>query len=166
LTPVKAMARTMASDVAMAEAPRHRNRMPVSAKRIGLAAGGALAGTLAAVYPIEAGLAFVDAHAMVAAFCFLGALAGFLDAEVQPQAATRPAVAAGVKRADSAQMLSAFGTLFANSAALLAAWLVVFEAPAKTPWAITVGFWWLFGATAQISAGILARVRVVDPDVA
>src|SRR5689334_12619260 len=110
----------------MTRIPWHRNGIspPVLAKQIALAMGGAVAGTMAAVYPIMAGLAFIHPFAMVAAFCLLGGIAGSLDPDsaaagpaAQPGSATT-VVAAGVKRADSAQMLSAFGMLFANSAAL------------------------------------------------
>lgn len=157
----------------MARNSWHRNGTspPVLAKRIALGMGGALAGTMAAVYPIMAGLAFIHPFAMVAGFCVLGGIAGFLDSDSQaagpaarPDSATT-VVAAGVKRVDSVQMLSGFGMLFANSAALLAAWLVVVEAPPKISWAIAIGFWWLFGITAQTGAGVLARFRAVDPEV-
>jgi hypothetical protein len=145
--------------------------LPRSAKRFGLGFGGALAGIVAAAYAIETGLAFVAPYAMVATFALLGGCAGLLDPDVGRQ--QRPAsrhdratvVAAGVKRADTIPMLSAFGTLFANSAALSAALLVVLEAPPKGSFAMTIGFCWLFGVAAQITAGILARVHAVHPEV-
>jgi hypothetical protein len=34
------------------------------------------------------------------------------------------------------------------------------------PRAIAIGFWWLFGVTLQIAAGVLARLRAVDPGIA
>jgi len=144
---------------------------PALARRIGLAAGGTLAGMLVAVYPITAGVAFIDPFEMVAVFALVGAIASWAGAEAQPRgrAALRGeatvAIAAGVKRADSTQMLSAFGTLFANSAGLLAASLVVAEVPPRVPWAIVIGVGWLLGVASQISTGILARVRAVDPEV-
>jgi hypothetical protein len=150
---------------------RTRMSAPALAWRMGVAAGGALAGMLVAVYLITAGVAFIDPFEMVAVFALVGAIASWAAAEAQPRgrAALRGeatvAIAAGVKRADSIQTLGAFGTLFANSAALLAASLVVAEAPPRVPWAIVIGVGWLLGVASQISAGILARVRAVDPEV-
>jgi hypothetical protein len=174
LTVVKAMRCFVASNLLMTGKRRHSSkrgrRALVFARRVALGVGGALAGAMAAVYLIKTGLTFVEPVGMFAAFAFVGGIAGFLGVDLdQPRwAAVRrgeaTAVEARGRKADPVELLSVMGTLLAQSSAFMAAWLIVFEAPLKMSWAIVIGFWWLFGVSVQASAGILARLRAVDPE--
>jgi hypothetical protein len=62
------------------------------------------------------------------------------------------------------ELLSTAGTLIANSSAVVTAWKFLSNVPATILTSRTIGFWWLFGVTLQIAAGILVRLRAVDPE--
>jgi hypothetical protein len=127
-------------------------RSVVLARRVAHGLGGALAGTLVATCLAQAGLAFADPYALLAAFTLAGGAAAFVGVEI------------GGRKTDSAAVLSVAGTLAANATALAAALLIVLEAPARTGSGMMIGFWWVFGIAAQAAAGVLARVRALDPD--
>jgi hypothetical protein len=115
------------------------------ARRIGLALGGAVVGMVAALHAIDAGLAFLRNPEFLAVFTLVGGVAAYLGADVEPPARPR----------DSAAALSAVGTLLAGSAALAGAWLLILQMPATGVWAMVLTVGWLFGVTAQVSAGLL-----------
>jgi hypothetical protein len=54
------------------------------------------------------------------------------------------------------ERLRAAGTFIASASAFVAASLLLSHVPSTIPRAVAIGFWWLFGVTLQIAAGLLA----------
>jgi hypothetical protein len=94
------------------------------------------------------------------ALMILGSVGGFMGIEVGP---LLPAPRR--KRLRAIDLMSGAGTLAANSAALVALWVIFTETRPHIAWTVLVGFCWVFGVTLQIAAGILARLRVADPGI-
>jgi hypothetical protein len=42
-------------------------------------------------------------------------------------------------------------------------YFIALDAPLRPIWTIVIGVCWLFGVTMQIAAGMIARLRKVDP---
>ena len=145
-----------------ARARREYARLPSLAKRAGLGISGALNGAITAAWLAEAGVTFFHPAVLAAAMMFFGWSGGFIgvttESFVARQKASRPT--------HPCEVLSAGGTVVANATAFVAAWLLLSHAAPTIPRAIAIGFWWLFGVTLQVAAGLLARLRAVDPEIA
>lgn len=133
------------------------------ARRIGFALGGAVAGTIMAIF----GLILLKPPKLAFAFTLAGAGAAFVGASIVPPhvAAARQAPTSGRITVESATLLSAFGTLVTNSSAFVAVWLFIFQVPGEVTWAAVIGFWSLFGVAAQTSGGIFARLPTAAPEI-
>jgi hypothetical protein len=135
------------------------------AKRTGLGMSGALNGAIAAAFLGYAGISLFDAVGMAAALMIFGWTGGFTGVTVassQLAGRERERLSSG---GDPSEVLSSVGTFVANVAALIAAWLFLSSAPPTVLGAAAIGFWWLFGVTLQIGAGVLARLRTVEPGI-
>jgi hypothetical protein len=129
---------------------------------------GASCGVFVAAYVSKAGIEVLDPLGLALALTVVGAIGFYLGIDIPPPPHARQnelyAVPA-VQRADSAERLSAAGTLAAAMAALVSVYIIVFDAPLRPIWIIVIGFCWLFGVTMQIAAGTIARLRKADPAV-
>jgi hypothetical protein len=128
------------------------------AKRTGLGMSGALNGAIAAAFLGYAGISLFDAVGMAAALMIFGWTGGFTGVTVassQLAGRERERLSSG---GDPSEVLSSVGTL-------IAAWLFLSSAPPTVLGAAAIGFWWLFGVTLQIGAGVLARLRTVEPGI-
>ena len=134
------------------------------AKRTGLGMSGALNGAIAAAFLGYAGISLFDAVGMAAALMIFGwtGVIGVTVASSQLAGRERERLSSG---GDPSEVLSSVGTFVANVAALIAAWLFLSSAPPTVLGAAAIGFWWLFGVTLQIGAGVLARLRTVEPGI-
>jgi hypothetical protein len=95
-------------------------------------------------------------------FGWTGGFTGVTVASSQLAGRERERLSSG---GDPSEVLSSVGTFVANVAALIAAWLFLSSAPPTVLGAAAIGFWWLFGVTLQIGAGVLARLRTVEPGI-
>jgi hypothetical protein len=136
------------------------------AKRAGLGISGALNGAIAAAYLVDAGASFFDPIGMAAALMIFGWSGGFIGVSIEPSVAAGRETDRLHRTARPSEVMSAGGTFVANATAFIAAWMLLSHAPPTTARAIAIGFWWLFGVTLQIAAGVLARLRAVDPGIA
>lgn len=133
------------------------------AKRTGLGMSGALNGAIAAAFLGYAGISLFDAVGMAAALMIFGWTGGFIGVTVassQLAGRERERLSSG---GDPSEVLSSVGTFVAN--VMIAAWLFLSSAPPTVLGAAAIGFWWLFGVTLQIGAGVLARLRTVEPGI-
>ena len=140
--------------------PEHKHPIFI-AKRAGLGISGALNGAIATAYLMDAGVTFFDPVGMAAALMIFGWTGGFIG--VTPTGSGPHPLQKGPQPEET---LSAAGTFIANAVAFIAACLLLSHVPSTIPRAIAIGFCWLFGVTLQIAAGILARLRAVDPEIA
>lgn len=136
------------------------------AKRAGLGISGALQGAITAAWLLDAGVFLFDPLGTSAALMIFGWSGGFIGVSIKP-----PPTAGREKHglpwtAHPSERLSAAGTFIANATAFIAVWLLLSRAAPTIPRAIAIGFCWLFGVTLQIAAGVLARLRAVDPGIA
>jgi hypothetical protein len=136
------------------------------AKRAGLGISGALNGAITAAYLVDAGAFFFGPVAMAAALMIFGGGGGFVGVSIDPPVPTGRDMDRPQRAPHPSERLSAAGTFMANASAFVAAWLLLSHAPSTVPRAVAISFWWLFGVTLQIAAGLLARLRAVDPGVA
>lgn len=140
-------------------------RLPYLAKRAGLGISGALNGAITAAWLAEAGVTFFHPAVLATAMMIFGWSGGFIGVTIEPFV-VRQKASRLTKTAHPCEALSAGGTLVANATAFIAAWLLLSHAAPTIPRAVAIGFWWLFGVTLQIAAGLLARLRAVDPEIA
>ena len=145
-----------------ARARREYARLPSLAKRAGLGISGALNGAITAAWLAEAGVTFFHPAVLAAAMMIFGWSGGFIGVTTESFVARQKASGP----THPCEVLSAGGTVVANATAFVAAWLLLSHAAPTIPRAIAIGFWWLFGVTLQVAAGLLARLRAVDPEIA
>ena len=62
-------------------------------------------------------------------------------------------------RWDAVELLSAAGTFLAAVAAVVSVSSIILDETARPSTALLIGFGWAVGATMQIAAGIIARMR-------
>jgi hypothetical protein len=145
---------------------RPRNRPLRFVKRAGLDISGALNGAITAAYLVDAGVSLFDPIAMAAGLMIFGWSGGFIGVSIDPPVAAGRDMDRLHWTPHPSERLSAVGTLIANASAFIMAWLLLSHTTPTVPRAIAIGFWWLFGVTLQIAAGVLARLRAVDPGIA
>jgi hypothetical protein len=56
-------------------------------------------------------------------------------------------------------LLSAAGTFLASAAAFVSVYVIILDETVQPGFTLFVGFCWTIGATMQIAAGIIARLR-------
>jgi hypothetical protein len=135
------------------------------AKRAGLGISGALNGAITAAYLADAGVSFFRPAVLAAALMIFGWGGGFVGVTIEPWIAAGRKTVPVTKTTHPSEVLSTGGTLIASATAFIAAWLLLSHAPPTILRAMTIGFWWFFGVTLQIAAGLMARLRAVDPDI-
>jgi hypothetical protein len=137
---------------------RSQTMWPWSLRRLKRCIGGCL--------PCKCGRAFFDATGIAAALATLGWMGGFIGVDIERPLTPRKRTVADELREKirDNELLSTAGTLIANSSAVVTAWKFLSNVPATILTSRTIGFWWLFGVTLQIAAGILVRLRAVDPE--
>ncbi|MGZ3293412.1 MAG: hypothetical protein ACXU9D_09085, partial [Xanthobacteraceae bacterium] len=104
-----------------------------------------------------------DPVGTAAALMIAGWAGGFIGVTIEPPAAEGEPE--HLHKTHPGEVLSAAGPFIANAAGFIAAWLFLSHAPSTIAGAMAIGFWWLFSVTLQISAGVLARLRAVDPGI-
>jgi hypothetical protein len=130
-------------------------------ERIGLAMAGALCGLFVASLLLRANIVLFDSVGLTFAMMLFGIIGFYfgIDTPPPPSRASRfdiLDVPLGSK-VEIVEMFVAAGTFIAADAAVVSAYIVIFDEDLPAIWTLIVGCWWLFGVMMQIVAGIAAR---------
>jgi hypothetical protein len=132
-------------------------------ERTGLALTGASCGLFVAAHVGRADIDLIGSTAAVLAMMLYGAAGFYLGIDLPPappdhrlHLPLRPRLGS---RADAVELLSAAGTFLAAVAAVISVSSIVLDETARSGIALLISFSWAAGATLQIVAGIIARMR-------
>jgi hypothetical protein len=132
-------------------------------ERTGLALTGASCGLFVAVHVGRANIDLIASATTVLAMMLYGAAGFYLGIDLPPapphhrmQLPLRRGIGS---RADAVELLSAAGTFLAAVAAVISVFSIVLDETGHASTAILIGFGWAIGASMQIAAGIIARMR-------
>jgi hypothetical protein len=137
------------------EQRRAISRMAHVVECVGLAIAGVVCGLFVAASVIRAHVATFDTVGFVMMMCLIG-MAGFYLGIDMPRRRVHAELMMGV---NPIEWLSASGTLLAAMAALISVTMIILDETAQLTLTAVVGGGWLFGATLQVAAGALARLR-------
>lgn len=147
--------------------PEQRNaisRIAHIIERVGLAMAGTLCGLFVAACVIRSSSGALDSAGFVVAMCLIGMVGFYLGIDI-PQARAR-ALQIGKSRFRKevipVELLSASGTFLTAMAALVSVTVIIVDEPLQLTATVVVGCAWLFGATMQITAGAIARLRATS----
>ncbi len=136
-------------------------------ERTGLALTGASCGLFVAAHVGRANFGLIDSTATVLAMMLYGAAGFYLGIDlprVPPDHHMHLPLRHGLgSKWDTVELLSAAGTFLAAVAAVVSVSSIVLDETARVPTALLISFCWGIGATMQIAAGIIARVRSETP---
>lgn len=136
-------------------------------ERTGLALTGASCGLFVAAHVGRANFDLIDSTATVLAMMLYGAVGFYLGIDlprVPPDHQMHLPLRHGLgSKWDTVELLSAAGTFLAAMAAVVSVSSIVLDETARAPTALLISFCWGIGATMQIAAGIIARVRSETP---
>ena len=145
------------------------NTRPVISKsahvleRTGLALTGASCGLFVAAYVMRADINLIGSEAAVLAMFLYGAAGFYLGIDlpqVPPDHHMHLPLRHGLgTKADAVMLLSAAGTFLASVAAFVSVSSIVLDETAHPGTVILISASWAIGATMQIAAGIIARVK-------
>jgi hypothetical protein len=133
-------------------------------ERIGLALTGAACGLFVAAHVGRADIYLIGSAAAVLAFMLYGAVGFYLGIDLPPVAPDHrmhlPLRRGLGSSWDAVELLSAGGTFLTAVAAVASVSGIILDETARPSSALLTGCGWAIGATMQIIAGIIARVRV------
>jgi hypothetical protein len=129
-------------------------------ERVGLALAGALCGLFVAALLARADIEMLGPVDLALAMMLLGIVGFYLGIDMPMR---RPRGGFGNiepgPRVDFAEQFSALGVFLATATALVSVYVVVFDGMLPAIWVFGVGGLWLAGATMQIVAGVMTRLR-------
>ena len=145
------------------------NSQPVISKsahileRTGLALTGASCGLFVAAHVGRADIDLIGSAGVVLAMMLYGAAGFYLGIDlpqVPPDHHMHLPLRHGLgTRADAVMLMSAAGTFLASVAAFVSVSSIVLDEPAPASAAILISVSWAIGATMQIAAGVVARIK-------
>jgi hypothetical protein len=135
-------------------------------ERVGLALAGALCGLFVAALLARADVEMLGPVDLTLAMMLLGIIGFYLGIDMPARRAT-PSRGGFINaepgpELDFAELFSAAGVFLATATALVSVYVVVFDGMLPGIWVFSVGGLWLAGATMQIAAGIMTRIRRRD----
>jgi hypothetical protein len=135
-------------------------------ERAGLALAGALCGLFVAALLARADMEMLGPVDLALAMMLLGIIGFYvgIDMPTRPLTSLRSGfgnIEPGPKL-DFAELFSALGVFLATTTALVSVYVVVFDGTLPALWVFGVGGLWLSGATMQIVAGVMTRLRGYD----
>jgi hypothetical protein len=135
-------------------------------ERVGLALAGALCGLFVAALLARADMEMLGPVDLALAMMLLGIIGFYLgiDMPTRPVSSSRSGfgtIGSGPK-VDFAELFSALGVFLATVTALVSVYVVMFDGMLPAIWVFGVGGLWLSGATLQIAAGTMVRLRGYD----
>ena len=132
-------------------------------ERTGLALTGGSCGLFVAAHVGRADINLIGSAAAVLAMMIYGAVGFYLGIDLPPAPADHrihlPLRNGLGSRADAVELLSAAGTFLAAAAAVVSVSSIVLDETARPSTALLISLGWAIGATMQIAAGIIARMR-------
>ena len=132
-------------------------------ERTGLALTGAACGLFVAAHLGRADIDLIGSAVAVLAIMLYGAAGFYLGIDlpsVPPDHYMNLPLRRGLgSRWDAVELLSAAGTFFAAVPAVVSVSSIILDETARPSTALLIGFGWAVGATMQIAAGIIARMR-------
>jgi hypothetical protein len=132
-------------------------------ERTGLALTGAACGLFVAAYVGRADINLIGSVAAVLAMMVCGAAGFYLGIDlpsVPPDHRMHLPLRHGLGSSwDVVELLSAAGTFLAAVAAVVSVSSIILDETARPITALLIGFGWAAGATMQMVAGIIARMR-------
>jgi hypothetical protein len=138
-------------------------------ERTGLALTGGSCGLFVAAHVGRADIELIGSTAAVLAMMLYGAAGFYLGIDLPPappdhrmHLPLRHGLGLG-SRADAVELLSAAGTFLAATAAVVSVFSIVLDETAQAGTAVLISLCWAIGATMQIAAGIIARMRSDRP---
>jgi hypothetical protein len=135
-------------------------------ERIGLALAGALCGLFVAALLARADVEMLGPVDLTLAMMLLGIIGFYLGIDM-PTRRANPSRGGFINsesgpELDFAELFSAAGVFLATATALVSVYVVVFDGMLPVIWVFSVGGLWLAGATMQIAAGVMTRMRRRD----
>lgn len=132
-------------------------------ERTGLALTGAACGLFVAAHVGRTDITLVGSAAAVLAIMFYGAAGFYLGIDlppIPPNHRMHLPLRHGLGSSwDTVELLSAAGTFLAAVAAIVSVSSIILDETAHSITAMLIGSGWAVGATMQIAAGIIARMR-------
>ena len=131
-------------------------------ERIGLALTGASCGLFVAAHVARADIDLLGSVAGVLAMMLYGAAGFYLGIDLPPpppHPVELPLRCMLASRADAVELLSAAGTFLAATAAVVSVSAIILDEAGSATGTFLIGCSWAIGATMQIGAGIIARLR-------
>ncbi|PDT74998.1 hypothetical protein [Bradyrhizobium sp. C9] len=130
-------------------------------ERTGLALAGGSCGLFVAAYTARSDFGLIGSDGVIAVVMMYGAAGYYLGIDLPPAPKLiRELSPRGFgSRADAVEVLSAAGTFLTAIMAVIAVSSIILDEVAR-PQGARAEFWgWVFGASMQIAAGIIARTR-------
>jgi hypothetical protein len=137
-------------------------------ERVGLALAGALCGLFVAALLARADVEMLGPVDLTLAMMLLGIIGFYLGIDM-PTRRANPSrsgftnIESGPEL-DFAELFSAAGVFLATATALVSVYVVLFDGMLPVIWAFGIGGLWFAGATMQIVAGVMTRMRGHDHD--
>jgi hypothetical protein len=132
-------------------------------ERTGLALSGASCGLFVAAHVGKANIELIGSAVTVLAMMLYGGVGFYLGIDLPPAPPDHylhlPLRHGLGSRAEAVELLSAAGTFLAAVAAVVSVLSIVLDETALAGTALLIGFAWGLGASMQIAAGIIARMR-------
>lgn len=132
-------------------------------ERTGLALTGAACGLFVAAHVARADIDLIGSVAGVLALMLYGAAGFYLGIDlpaVPPDHRMHLPLRQGLGSSwDAVELLSAAGTFLAAVAAVVSVFSIILDETARPGTALLISFGWAAGATMQIIAGLIARMR-------
>jgi hypothetical protein len=147
---------------------RAGNRSPASRiahviERTGLALAGALCGLFVAALLARADMEMLGPVDLTLAMMLLGIIGFYLGIDMPTRRSPGGFGRIGPgPKVDFAELFSALGVFLATATALVSVYVVVCDGMLPTLWVFGIGSLWLTGATMQIVAGVMTRMRGHD----
>jgi hypothetical protein len=131
-------------------------------ERTGLAMAGGSCGLFVAAHVGRTNIDLLGSAIVVLLMMLYGAFGFYLGIDLPPPPAHRlrqPLLRGRGSRTDAVELLSAAGTFLASAAAFVSVYVIILDETVQPGFTLFVGFCWTIGATMQIAAGIIARLR-------
>ena len=133
-------------------------------ERTGLALTGGSCGLFVAAHIARAGVSLIETSFGILAMMVYGGAGFYLGIDLpRPAARLRELPLRRLApHPDLVELLSAAGTFLTAVAAVVSVASIILDEVAQRGSALTIGFAWTLGASMQIAAGIIARLRAED----
>jgi hypothetical protein len=131
-------------------------------ERTGLAMAGGSCGLFVAAHIGRTDIDLLGSAIVILLMMLYGAVGFYLGIDLPPPPDHRlqqPLLHGRCSKTDAVELLSAAGTFLASVAAFVSVYVIILDVTAYTSFTLFIGFCWAIGATMQIAAGIIARVR-------